>query len=91
MEVEHDTAGNRFRIALPQGDAVLRYSRPDAGIMDIESTFVPSTARGQGYGGQLVEAALRFAEGEALSVIPSCWYVRTWVDSHPRYASLLQE
>jgi hypothetical protein len=57
--------------------------------MDIESTYVPTAARGRGVGGALVSGALDYARTEGLEVVPTCWYVGTWVASHPEYANLL--
>jgi predicted GNAT family acetyltransferase len=91
MEVEHQANAFRFVARTPEGLAVLRYSMPSPRVMDIESTFVPSAARGRGIGAALVERAMRHARGAELAVIPSCWYVRTWVDAHPEYANLLSE
>jgi predicted GNAT family acetyltransferase len=91
MEIEHDQQHSRFMSRLPEGTAVLRYDLRNPGIMDIQSTFVPPAARGRGVGGDLVQAALSYAERAGCRVIPSCWYVRTWVSTHPDYAALLQE
>jgi predicted GNAT family acetyltransferase len=89
MEIIHDRAGTRFHASVPGGVAVLRYHLREPRIMDILSTYVPPAARGQGVAGALVQTALRHAESEGYSVVPSCWYVRTWVDRNPAYAGLL--
>ena len=49
MRVEHDTAASRFLVRVPEG---------------VESTFVPSAARGRGVGAALVERALEHARNE---------------------------
>ena len=90
MRVEHDTATSRFLVRVPEGVATLRYSMPSLRLMDIESTFVPSAARGRGVGAALVERALKHARNEGYLVIPSCWYVKRWVERHPEYAELLR-
>jgi predicted GNAT family acetyltransferase len=91
MRVEHDTAGSRFLVRIPEGVATLQYTMPSLRVMDIESTFVPSMARGRGVGAALVERALRHARHEGYEVIPSCWYVKRWVERHPEFAGLLRE
>jgi len=90
MRVEHDTAMSRFVVRVPEGVATLRYSMPSLRLMDIQSTFVPSAARGRGVGAALVERALEHARNEGYEVIPSCWYVKRWVERHPDYAGLLR-
>lgn len=86
--VRHEAAEHRFVLPLPEGDAVLEYL-PRPGVMDILSTVVPQPARGHGTGGRLVAAAMDHARSQGWRVIPSCWFVRTWVGDHPEYQDLL--
>jgi predicted GNAT family acetyltransferase len=88
--VEHERASARFVARTPGGVAQLRYRMTAPTVMDIESTYVPSSARGQGVGAALVEQALEYARARGFEVIPSCWYVRTWVDRHPEFEPLLR-
>ncbi len=76
-------------VRLPEGEAVLEYVLAPAGTMNILSTETPAAARGRGTGGVLVHAALEFARAEGFRVIPSCWFVRTWVGEHPEYREML--
>ena len=89
MHIEHVTAHHRFVARLPEGDAVLAYRITPAGALDIRSTYVPPAARGRGTGGALVEAALTYARTEGRQVIPSCWYVGSWIAEHPEFRDLL--
>lgn len=90
MDVEHQEEASRFVARVPEGLAELRYSMTSPRVMDIESTYVPAAARGRGIGAALVERALEHARVEGFDVIPSCWYVKTWVDGHPEFADLLR-
>lgn len=90
MHVEHDTAASRFVAHLPEGLATLRYSMRAPRVMDIQSTFVPPAARGRGIGGALVQQALDHARAEGFGVVPTCWYVKTWVEAHPEFGDLLR-
>jgi uncharacterized protein len=89
VEIEHVPAHHRFVVRLPDGDAVLAYRDTPAGPMDIRKVYVPESARGRGLGGALVEAALVHAREAGRRVIPTCWYVGTWVDEHPEFRDLL--
>jgi predicted GNAT family acetyltransferase len=91
MTVEHVGREHRFVVRVAGGEAVLEYSLPEPGVMDIESTFVPEVARGRGVGGALVEAALQHARERGWRVIPTCWYVGTWVRGHPEYRELIRK
>ena len=89
MQIEHIPAHHRFVVRLPGGDAVLVYRDAPAGLLDIRKVYVPESARGQGLGGALVEAALVYAREARRQVIPTCWYVGTWVVDHPEFRDLL--
>jgi uncharacterized protein len=91
MRIEHNPAAHRFVARLPEGHGVLVYRMPSEGVLEVLSTHVPPSARGQGIGGALVEAALTHARVHKLRVIPTCWYVGTWVDRHPEYRELVTE
>lgn len=89
MNVAHEPGAHRFVASLPEGEAVLIYAMRSKQVMDVLSTYVPAAARGRRVGGSLVEAALTHARTHSLRVIPTCWYVGTWVDQHPEYRDLL--
>jgi predicted GNAT family acetyltransferase len=91
MKVAHEPAASRFVAQLPEGAAVLIYRMKSDRIMDVLSTHVPEAARGQGVGAGLVAAALAHARDHELRVIPTCWYVETWVGRHPEYRALLAD
>ena len=89
MHIEHLPDHHRFVARLPEGDAVLTYRVTATGALDIRSTYVPAAARGRGTGGALVQAALEYAQAEGRQVIPTCWYVGTWVTGHPEFRHVL--
>lgn len=89
IEVEHDEANQRFVAPIEGEFAVVEYTRPDARTIDIHRTFVPPAGRGHGLAGTLVRAALDYAAGEGLRVIPTCPYVAGYIDKHEEYAPLV--
>lgn len=52
-------------------------------------TVIDSSRRGQGLGAVLVQGALDDVRSSGRKVVPSCWYVREFIDGHPEYADLL--
>jgi predicted GNAT family acetyltransferase len=88
MTVEHDSATQQFTIRLDDGVGYLKYRRMRDGAIDMQTTWVPPSARGRGVGAMLVEAAMRYAQAEGAKVVPSCWYVDEWIDLHPEYRTL---
>ena len=82
-EPEHDAAGHRFVVRHAEGESVLSYRLPRPGVIDLAHTLVHHSQRGRGTGEALLRAALDFARGEELGVVPTCPYVRRWLDAHP--------
>jgi len=80
--VVHNTSESRFEMQLPNGLAVLSYER-DGDTIDLLHTKVPEADEGQGHGTALVRGALDHARDAGLRVIPSCPFVRAYVDKNP--------
>lgn len=88
--VTHDPANSRFAIALADGVAVLDYRRLDEQTLDYYHTFVPRALRGRGLASQLAEHALRYAADNGLSVVPSCPFVKAYVERHPEFRAAVR-
>ncbi len=90
IEVRHSVERSRFEAW--SGDAqvgVLEY-RLGEGRIAMTHTLVNPAYEGLGVGGALVRAALddvRASRTEA--VVPSCWFVRQWIQRNPEYRDLL--
>jgi predicted GNAT family acetyltransferase len=82
MKVEHDERGNRFFVHFADEDAELAYSRIGPRLIDLQHTYVPESARGQGVAEALAEAAFAYAREQDLRVVPSCPFVRSWRRHH---------
>lgn len=78
--VVHDAAGEKFFIALPEGECVLDYRKIDDSTLEYYHTFVPPALRGRGLAAILVQYALDYAKNNGLKVIPSCSYVRAYIE-----------
>lgn len=83
MAVEHDEINHSFVLHLPSGDARLDYDRPDAKTINLRHTEVPEAERGHGAAADLAKAAFEYAREQKLRVIPTCRFVRAWLDRHP--------
>lgn len=60
-----------------------------AAIRDLRSTIVSPEHSGRGVGSALVRFALDDARARGLRLRATCWFVRGWIQRHPRYADLL--
>lgn len=54
-------------------------------------TEIDPSMRGRGLAETLVRFALEDIRGRGRSVVPSCWYVAQYIDTHPEYADLLPD
>ncbi|HEX6049759.1 MAG TPA: GNAT family N-acetyltransferase [Gemmatimonadaceae bacterium] len=89
MRVEHEESRNRFFVRVGDEEAELAYTRPGRGLLDLQHTYVPESARGQGIAEALATAAFEYARQRGDQVIPTCPFVRKWLESHPEEASLV--
>jgi hypothetical protein len=44
---------------------------------------VPEAAAGQGIGGKLANAAFAWARQNGVKLVPTCPFVRKWLERHP--------
>jgi predicted GNAT family acetyltransferase len=86
--VTHEEAAHRFVLQLPGGPAILAYERA-GDTLDLLHTNVPDQDEGRGHGSSLARAALDYARSEKLRVIPSCPFVRAFIEKHPDYRELI--
>ena len=86
--VTNNTAAGRFEIRTEAGTAALKYV-PGGESIELVHTEVPPAFEGRGYGKALVEAALAYARAEGLKIVPTCPFVKHYVDTHPDAAALV--
>lgn len=81
-DVVHVPEQNRFELRSGDEVAVLTYDEDDNAVTFLH-TLVPPALEGQGVGGRLAEAGVAWARGKGAGVVPSCEFVRGWLDRHP--------
>ena len=59
-------------------------------VRDLRSTVVAPERSGAGIGSAIVRFALDDIRGLGMSVRPTCWFVRGWIERHDEYADLLE-
>ncbi|HJZ48076.1 MAG TPA: GNAT family N-acetyltransferase [Roseiflexaceae bacterium] len=90
IEIEHNTAAQRYQARTDHGLAVAEYER-NGDTITFTHTEVPPAARGRGIASKLIHVALEDARAEHLRVIPLCWFVVSYIRRHEEYASLLHQ
>jgi predicted GNAT family acetyltransferase len=89
LDVTKNEALNQFEIHIGDELAFLRYAeRP--GRIALIHTEVPEELEGRGIAGRLASFALDYARARSLRVVPTCPYVRAYIDRHPEYADLVE-
>jgi predicted GNAT family acetyltransferase len=63
--------------------------RIDGSTVVMPHTEIQPRRRGHGLGAILVKAALADIRAADRTVVPSCWYVREYIDEHPEEADLV--
>ncbi|MFN2188578.1 MAG: GNAT family N-acetyltransferase [Candidatus Promineifilaceae bacterium] len=79
---------NRFEVRVAEHLAVIDYYRLEDEIV-YTHTGVPEPLSGQGLASKMAEAALEYARGEGLKVVPQCPFVRAYMRRHKQYQDLL--
>ena len=87
VTVTRNEASHRFEIATDSGVALLNYKLAP-GVMTVLHTEVPAPLEGRGLASSLVRAALDHARANGLHVVPTCPFVRKYMERHPEYHDL---
>ncbi len=88
--VLNNEADNRFEVRTGNDIAWIDYDRSGNQIT-FTHTEVPEAFEGKGIGKGLVTAALDFARGEDLEVIPRCRFIASYIKRNPEYLELVPE
>lgn len=91
LRFANETDASRY--TLHRGDdlvSALDYNDDGSSVALTRAYTVP-TFRGHGYAGEVVERAVAELEQRGdRTVIPVCWYVAEWFESHPERAGILK-
>jgi predicted GNAT family acetyltransferase len=88
-EVRDNADANRFEIVVDDAVAgFVDYKRAD-GVVDMLHTEVGDAYEGQGLGGKLARGALDLVRGEGSKVVPTCGFIKGWIEKHEDYQDLL--
>jgi predicted GNAT family acetyltransferase len=88
FDVRHDSVAQRFEIEVDGSRAQLDYERDGPRVVYLH-TRVPAVLEGRGVGSTLAHAALEAAQAEGWRMVPRCSFVRSYVDRHPAYQTLV--
>lgn len=88
-EVRNDSERSRYELVLA-GDVIgIAEYRVEGDEVIFPHTEITPRFRGHGYGEQLVRAAMEDVRQNGRTVIPRCWYVMDFLETHPEYRDVL--
>ncbi|MGI5896880.1 MAG: GNAT family N-acetyltransferase [Oscillospiraceae bacterium] len=90
--MEFKTESNCIFSTNEQGKTIAEITFPEveAGVVDINHTFVDDSLRGQGVAGKLMELAVQALRSSGKKAVCSCSYASKWFEKHPEQADLLK-
>jgi uncharacterized protein len=88
-EVIDETKNHRLVLARDGFEGELIYERRGTQLFLVH-TEVPEELEGKGVGSLLVQAAVMWAEGECLTIVPWCPFARRWLQQHESVAAKVQ-
>lgn len=87
-QVRKDEDRSRYEL-VADGEVVGVADYHDRGdALVFSHTEIDLAHRGQGLGEVLVRAAMDDVRAQGRTVVPSCWFVREFLDANPDYAAL---
>ncbi|HEX8622704.1 MAG TPA: GNAT family N-acetyltransferase [Allosphingosinicella sp.] len=87
-DVSNNEAEHRYELEVDGQLAIAEY-RLRPGRITFTHTQVPDALEGRGIGSRLVKAALDDARAQGLKVVPTCPFVKHYIDTHADYRDLL--
>ena len=84
VTVAHQPDASRFIVELDGEQAIAQYDRHGREV-HFTHTEVPAAFEGKGVGTQLAKAALDWAVGEGLTIVPQCAFIASYLKRHPEY------
>ncbi|EFQ82119.1 hypothetical protein HMPREF0063_12827 [Aeromicrobium marinum DSM 15272] len=88
-EVRRNDDAGRYEILADGQVAGYTEFRADGDVLTFPHTVVESAFEGRGLAGTLVAEALDDVRRRGQKIVPTCAYVRHFVEKHPEYADLV--
>jgi uncharacterized protein len=90
-DVKLDEKAKKLKKTVDGEEAYLEYEMKDKNIIDFVSTYVPKNSRNEGVAGEIAEAAFDYAERNSFLVIPTCKYVKAYLQKHEELKKMVVE
>ena len=88
-DVRRNEERNRYELVVDGDLAGVADYVADGEVVVLPHTEIDPAQRGRGLGAVLVQGALDDVRAQGRTVVPTCWFVREYIDLHPDEADLL--
>jgi predicted GNAT family acetyltransferase len=88
-QIRKNEQASRYEATVDGYTAELTY-RLRGDRLVLPHTGVPPAVEGRGIGSALVRAAVEDAIRQDLTIVPRCWFVRSWLDRHPDHGAKVE-
>lgn len=89
MEFSKNEKYSRFELTVEGGTAFIDYEKEDPSKIYLTYIEVPDQLEGQGVGSELTKRTLEYIDEHDLSLIAQCPFIKSYIQRHPEYKSLL--
>ena len=90
-EVKVNTEKNRFELQMDESMAIIEFDKLEPNVLDLTHTEVPEELSGKGVGSKLVVGALDYIRDNGLKLIPSCSFIKSYIDKHDEWQDLVYQ
>ena len=87
-QIRHDEDRSRYELVVDGELIGVADYHDTGGALVFPHTEIDMDRRGMGWGQVLVQAAMDDVRTKGRIVVPQCWYVREFLDTHPEYSDL---
>ncbi len=91
LEIQHNKDRKRFFTFIEGREAYLTYENDSDNVLNFNHTYVPFNLRGRNIAAKIVGYALEYARENNFKVIPSCSYVRVFIEKNKQFSDLAEE
>ncbi|MDX2163507.1 MAG: GNAT family N-acetyltransferase [bacterium] len=88
LTVTHNTIDHQFETVVGEHKGLIAY-RQMGNVIYMTHTEVAPALEGKGVAGKIAQFALDYVREHGLKVVPSCPYVRGYIERHPEYQDLV--
>jgi predicted GNAT family acetyltransferase len=89
-EIRRDDERHRYELVVDDRVVgIADFELTGGSTMVLPHTEIDPRQRGRGLGAILVQGVLDDARAQGVSVIPTCWFVREYIEQHPELEDLL--